>query len=289
MIKYLEMIYYFVAFTPGVTVNIFMILMLIKYRNAYIGYFSAVYLGTSLLVLCYLANNFMSLAGVDYSIRYMSLVEAFSMSAILLSASILIIKIFYDELKIGGIIAVSIFSLIPIALYGLWFLGLWKTEIVDDIYYIVFIIELVAECVLFLTKFHKINHKAFRKLGVAIVLILSLFMVFFIVQIFVPSLTYDLFPLLYLLVTYQLITFGWKNFIRGNIDEVFNVKQSFIKKYGITNREQEIIELIQLGDSNSKISKKLFLSEKTVANHIYNIYKKLNITSRFELICLFKK
>ncbi len=289
MIKYLEMIYYFVAFAPGVTVNIFMILMLIKYKNAYIGYFSAVYLGTSLLVLCYLANNFMSLAGVDYSIRYMSLVEAFSMSAILLSASILIIKIFYDELKIGGIIAVSVFSLLPIALYGLWFLGLWKTEIADDIYYIVFIIELVAECVLFLTKFRKINHNAFRKLGVAIVLILSLFMVFFIVQIFVPSLTYDLFPLLYLLVTYQLITFGWKNFIRGNIDEVFNVKQSFIKKYGITNREQEIIELIQLGDSNSKISKKLFLSEKTVANHIYNIYKKLNITSRFELICLFKK
>ncbi|MEX1377009.1 MAG: helix-turn-helix transcriptional regulator [Eubacteriales bacterium] len=119
--------------------------------------------------------------------------------------------------------------------------------------------------------------------------ILSLFIVLFIAQSYITGFKIDTFPIFYLLITILLINFLWKKFIENNVDGVFKINESFVKEYNITKREQEIIELIQAGYSNAVISNKLFVSEKTIANHIYNIYKKLNITSRFELICMFKK
>jgi DNA-binding CsgD family transcriptional regulator/streptogramin lyase len=55
-------------------------------------------------------------------------------------------------------------------------------------------------------------------------------------------------------------------------------------KYKITAREQEIIRLILQGASNKDIEKKLFISNSTVRNHIYNIYQKLEVQNRLELI-----
>lgn len=55
-------------------------------------------------------------------------------------------------------------------------------------------------------------------------------------------------------------------------------------KYDISEREQEIIELILKGKSNKEIEDALFISIKTVKSHIYNIYKKLGVKNRLELI-----
>jgi len=59
---------------------------------------------------------------------------------------------------------------------------------------------------------------------------------------------------------------------------------SVIESYGLTAREQEILRLILQGASNKDIEKKLFISASTVRNHIYNIYQKLGVGSRIELI-----
>ncbi len=48
----------------------------------------------------------------------------------------------------------------------------------------------------------------------------------------------------------------------------------------LSERETEVIRLIALGLSNKQISGKLFLSEKTVKNHISRIFSKLNCTAR---------
>ena len=42
----------------------------------------------------------------------------------------------------------------------------------------------------------------------------------------------------------------------------------------------DLIELISKGYSNKAIAKELFLSEKTVKNHVSNIFKKINVTDR---------
>lgn len=57
-------------------------------------------------------------------------------------------------------------------------------------------------------------------------------------------------------------------------------------EFALTNRELEIVSEIIEGNNNKEIGEKLFISPNTVKNHIYNIYKKAGIKSRYELIAL---
>lgn len=72
----------------------------------------------------------------------------------------------------------------------------------------------------------------------------------------------------------------------SNIVERSTSLDDFYEKYHITKREQDILRLILDGKSNAEIKKTLFISLHTVKNHIYNIYHKLNINTRYELILL---
>ena len=56
------------------------------------------------------------------------------------------------------------------------------------------------------------------------------------------------------------------------------------KEYQITDREKELIKQCLEGKSNLEISTKLFISESTVKQHLQNIFDKMNINNRFELI-----
>jgi len=56
----------------------------------------------------------------------------------------------------------------------------------------------------------------------------------------------------------------------------------------ITEREKEIIILILKGKSNKEIEEELFISLGTVKNHLYNIYKKLKVKSRTQLISILR-
>jgi DNA-binding CsgD family transcriptional regulator len=49
---------------------------------------------------------------------------------------------------------------------------------------------------------------------------------------------------------------------------------------GLTTREAEVLRLVAAGRSNPEIAAALFLSKKTVARHLSNIFTKLNVTSR---------
>ncbi|MFM9888393.1 MAG: alpha/beta fold hydrolase [Burkholderiales bacterium] len=52
----------------------------------------------------------------------------------------------------------------------------------------------------------------------------------------------------------------------------------------LSPRERELLELIAVGVDNKEISSRLFLSEKTVRNHITNIFSKLAVTTRAQAI-----
>lgn len=98
-----------------------------------------------------------------------------------------------------------------------------------------------------------------------------------------PIFTYagDLIPLLYL-----------KNFLnkyyRNHPIHPKNERDlaAFFTEYNVSEREQEIIHLILKGKSNKEIEDELFISIRTVKTHIYNIYKKLSVKSRWQLINL---
>ena len=60
--------------------------------------------------------------------------------------------------------------------------------------------------------------------------------------------------------------------------------QEFLSKYRITDREREIILKVMEGKSNDDIARELVISLATVKTHLHNIYQKIGIDSRYELL-----
>lgn len=57
----------------------------------------------------------------------------------------------------------------------------------------------------------------------------------------------------------------------------------------LTPREREIVSMVAVGLRNRAIGEKLFISEGTVKVHLHNIYEKLGLSGRFELIALARR
>lgn len=56
------------------------------------------------------------------------------------------------------------------------------------------------------------------------------------------------------------------------------------RKILLTKREREVFELLIKDKSTSEISSQLFISEKTVRNHISNTIQKLGVKGRAQAI-----
>jgi len=63
---------------------------------------------------------------------------------------------------------------------------------------------------------------------------------------------------------------------------------TLIEKFNLTKREQEIILLVIAGKTNKDIQDELYISLKTVKTHLYNIYRKLNVQNRLQLMNVIK-
>lgn len=70
-------------------------------------------------------------------------------------------------------------------------------------------------------------------------------------------------------------------FSPGNNQELWN---EVARKFQISQREREIMELILQGKSNKDIEEMLFISYNTVKNHLYNLYQKLGVNSRGQMV-----
>jgi DNA-binding CsgD family transcriptional regulator len=63
-----------------------------------------------------------------------------------------------------------------------------------------------------------------------------------------------------------------------------DLSETFRSKYGITDREREIILKVMQGKSNADIAGELFISLATVKTHLHNIYTKIGVESRYDLL-----
>lgn len=61
------------------------------------------------------------------------------------------------------------------------------------------------------------------------------------------------------------------------------------EEWGISPREEEVLELIVHGKTNKEIASALFISEHTVKNHLSRIFSKMNVTDRSQIIALIYK
>ena len=73
------------------------------------------------------------------------------------------------------------------------------------------------------------------------------------------------------------------NFFQGlnGVPRTAEAAQAFPE---LTEREREVLTLIAQGISNKEIAEKLFISAKTVSNHITNIFSKLQVADRAQAI-----
>lgn len=74
--------------------------------------------------------------------------------------------------------------------------------------------------------------------------------------------------------------------IMEEIKKFYHPKQKEISSFlePLSEREKEVLKEIAQGKSNKAIAEELFISEKTVKNHLTNILTKLNIEDRMKLI-----
>ena len=62
----------------------------------------------------------------------------------------------------------------------------------------------------------------------------------------------------------------------------------FIDRFGISEREIEVVEGVLRGLGNKEIADILSISPKTVENHLYHVYQKAGISNRIQLSNLFR-
>jgi DNA-binding CsgD family transcriptional regulator len=100
-------------------------------------------------------------------------------------------------------------------------------------------------------------------------------------------------PLLYIILSLVTLFFGIRVMTyfsnRGKpTDSQDAILKNLAERSGLSVSEITIIPLMAKGLGNKQIALELHISPKTVGNHIYNIYRKLDITNRYELLALLK-
>ena len=73
---------------------------------------------------------------------------------------------------------------------------------------------------------------------------------------------------------------------QGSAISAEDLPGEFIREYQISAREKEVLPLLCDGMSSKDIAENLFISPRTVENHIRNIYRKCGVKRRLELVKL---
>ncbi|MFC2155011.1 response regulator transcription factor [Acidobacteriota bacterium] len=90
---------------------------------------------------------------------------------------------------------------------------------------------------------------------------------------------FNFFPLLWLKLFFLKYAQSMLSLVEGSAS-----LEQLYEKYNISKREQDILKLIIDGKSNKEIEDELYISIHTVKNHVYNLYQKLGINTRHQLV-----
>ena len=63
----------------------------------------------------------------------------------------------------------------------------------------------------------------------------------------------------------------------------------FAEEKGLTKRELEILQLMNNGKNGPDICEQLYISDSTLRKHVHNIYQKLGVKNRVQLLQLLKR
>lgn len=174
--------------------------------------------------------------------------------------------------------------------------GIWKTVLQTlNAGYDIFIIIIGIVCIRFLFKNYEAGRE--RRLNLVMSLLLIGYMCYIAYWDYSVWLKtednlndiYAIDPLILMYAIFNVFTIYY-----FYIKDPLKIKESQIapeeaikkisRQYGLSEREKEVLSLINCGMSNPQIAAELFISENTVKRHINNIFKKTGTQSRHEII-----
>lgn len=122
-------------------------------------------------------------------------------------------------------------------------------------------------------------------LGAAFLLLLIQFSKY---QLFVKYISFEVFVgLLAICFTVVGVFFGLK-LTKPKVEERVltgdDIDDGELSSFGLSNRELEILNQINLGKSNQEIADQLFISLSTVKSHVSKLYSKLDVKNRVQAI-----
>jgi len=164
----------------------------------------------------------------------------------------------------------------------------------DADYLVLLGLHLLAGVIL-LAGFPRIQHPRLRLIIRSFLIYLGVFTVLALAQRVAEDLpntpvflrSYPLEELVYYLgLVFMALFFLARYFSQPTEGEAVSLPEDFMQRFGISNRERDIIEMMGRGFSNSAIAEKLFISTTTVKNHVYHIYRKTGAGNKVQLINL---
>jgi DNA-binding CsgD family transcriptional regulator len=96
------------------------------------------------------------------------------------------------------------------------------------------------------------------------------------------------FPLYFLALNSLSVGFGLRYLDRPAYAEGGRPTPFFLERFGISAREAEVIALLLEGATGKEIADRLYISAKTVENHVTNIYRKVGARNRVQLFRLIR-
>lgn len=146
---------------------------------------------------------------------------------------------------------------------------------------ILFLLSIVYLIVMGFRSLKQSDKPSIKRLNLYSVMILCMALVCSLAE---PLLGWSNFMALVILALYLFLLFVLYSY--SSIPEIrkgLNYER-IIKDYGISSRELDILKLIIAGRNNDEIGTELFISVNTVKFHAKNIYKKLEVNNRVQLL-----
>ena len=286
--------FYILTFTLATSVSILAFLLAKKYKSNLYIYTGLIFLGALLNLLTYMICLYRHIAGnIQYSTTSWDYYLFIIISGFLMLyyMPLLIYKI--TDTPITKLKRTLHISILVIILSAVVIEYLYYMKIAEVIRNILYTIIFIYSAWLILAYHRKIQNQDAR-----IVLISFSILVFSIIPLILVHRLFSLifFPdsmllnlphfntLLLLISAIIALSYGAKYLFNERIGTGLMSVGEVAKNTDVSQREQEIIRLLIRGLSNKQIAENLYISQKTVKNHIYHIYQKLGIKNRIQLI-----
>lgn len=148
----------------------------------------------------------------------------------------------------------------------------------------VFIASLFFSISILMKNLKEIESKDVRLVSKTIIIITFSMIPLVIISLIFPEFRNVLYPLYFLACSVTIMVFLFIYFKRIPHKRESELSVESLSRYRISEREISVILLIKKGLTNKEIADKLAISANTVNNHIANIFSKVEVRSRIDLL-----